>query len=375
MAVIGNGASGIQLVPNIQKQVAHLDHYARNKTWIAPSWGGDSTTVKPIIISKETRESFKDIKVYLKYRKGIEHNFWGIFGGWLKDSHSNNTAREEIMKHMKERLNKNPEVLTNLLPDFPPHCRRLTPGPGYLEAIAEDNVEYIQTHIKRFTETGIETVDGKHREVDAIFAATGANIDAVPPFSIVANGKDIVQLWSEGGDYGFPYSYLGFATPGFPNLLFIQGPNGAGRSGTVPHNAEIQITHFAKILRKVGREGIKTIQPSKKAADDFVQYSDAFWKRTVMSECSSWYNSGKPGSRVHGLWPGSASLVSIVANDPRWEDWEYEYLSDTGNRLLWYFGHGSTKMETDPEHDMTPYLVDPAGIDLKKLHEGWWNVP
>ncbi|GKT91830.1 4-hydroxyacetophenone monooxygenase [Colletotrichum tofieldiae] len=171
----------------------------------------------------------------------------------------------------------------------------------------------------------------------------GANVDVLPPFGITANGKSIAQLWSPDGEYGFPYSYLGYATPGFPNLGFIQGPNGAGRSGTVPHNVEVQATYFAKILRKVGRERIKTMQPSKKAANDFVQYSDAFFKKTVMSECKSWYNTERPGSRIHGLWPGSAALVGLVVNDPRWKDWEYEYLSDTENSLLGYFGNGCTK--------------------------------
>ncbi|RKU46179.1 hypothetical protein DL546_008495 [Coniochaeta pulveracea] len=141
------------------------------------------------------------MNIYLKYRKGVEQNFWRGFDGWLKDSHSNNEARQDLISHITERLVSvdRPGLVNDLVPDFSPHCRRLTPGPGYLEAITADNVDYIQTHIKRFTETGIETVDGKHREVDAIFAATGANVDAVPPFSIKANGRDIAQLWSKDG--------------------------------------------------------------------------------------------------------------------------------------------------------------------------------
>ncbi|KAI0136204.1 hypothetical protein BJ170DRAFT_698949 [Xylariales sp. AK1849] len=376
VAVIGNGASGIQLVANIQKRVARLDHYARNKTWIAASFAGDSTSIEPIPLPPDTKESFKDPKEYVKWRKDLEEKYWREFSSWLRGSEKNDRAREDFIQLMQGRLAKKPELLKNLVPDFSPHCRRLTPGPGYFEAITEDNVEYIQTHIKRFTETGIETVDGKHREVDAVFCATGANVDSIPPFSIIAHGKDLTKLWGEGGEYGFPYSYLGFATPGFPNLLFLHGPNGSGRAGTVPHNVEVQVTLFAKILRKVAREGIKTIQPSKKAVDDFVQYSDAFWKTTVLSEnCSSWYNGGKPGARIHGLWPGSAALVTIVSRNPRWEDWEYEYLSDTGNRLAWYFGNGSTRMEADLGYDITSYLKDPADIDLRDLHESWWNVP
>ncbi|KAH8658258.1 hypothetical protein BX600DRAFT_416039 [Xylariales sp. PMI_506] len=376
VAVIGNGASGIQLVANIQQRVGRLDHYARNKTWIAASFAGDSTSIKPIPIPEEVQESFKDPKEYLKWRKEAEEKYWREFTSWLKGSEKNTKSREDFIALMESRLAKKPELLKNMIPDFSPHCRRLTPGPGYFEALTEDNVEYIQTHIKRFTETGIETVDGKHREVDAIFCATGANVSGIPPFSIIANGKDLTKEWGPDGEYGFPYTYLGTATPGFPNLFFIHGPNGSGRSGTVPYNSEIQATHYATILRKVAREGIKSIQPSKKAADDFIQYADAFFKTTVLSEnCSSWYNGGKPGARVHALFPGSASLVSTLLRNPRWEDYQYEYLSETGNHLAWYFGRGSTKMEADLDYDITQYLQDPADIDLRDIHEGWWRLP
>ncbi|KAI0181412.1 FAD/NAD(P)-binding domain-containing protein [Hypoxylon sp. FL1284] len=376
VAVIGNGASGIQLVSNIQKRVQHLDHYARNKTWVATSFAGDDTSITPIPISPELRESFKDPKEYVKFRKQLEDKYWRGFGGWLKGSESNDKARENFIEIVKKRLAKKPELFENIIPDFSPHCRRITPGPGYFEAITEDNVDYIQTPIKRFTETGIETTDGKHREVDAIFCATGANVDQVPPFSIWAHGKDLSQLWRQDGEYGFPYTYWGVATPGFPNLGFIYGPHGSGRSGTVPHSMEVQIAFYAQLLRKVGREGIRTVQPSRAAADDFVQYSDAFFATTVLSEnCSSWYNGGRPGSRIHGLWPGSSAQQTVVYRHPRWEDWDYEYLSDSGNRFAWYFGAGCTRKEGDADANVTPYIRDPASIDLRDLHESWWDLP
>lgn len=376
IAVIGNGASGIQLVSNLQKRVDHLDVYARNKTWISASFAGDETSIEPIPISKELQESFEDPAKYLEFRKEMESKYWRGIESLFRGSELNEQARENFIKITKERLAKKPELLEKIIPDFSPNCRRLTPGPGYLEAITEDHVEYIQTPIKRFTETGIETEDGRHREVDAIFCATGANVDQVPPFSIWAGDRDLAALWRADGEHGFPYTYLGVATPGFPNLGFVLGTHGGGRGGTVPHNVEVQLSFFARLLRKVGREGIKTIQPSKKAADEFVDYSDAYFGKTVLSDnCSSWYNSGRPGSRIHGLWPGSGSHLTLILREPRWEDWEYEYLSETGNRFLWYFGKGYTKKELDPQSDMTPYLQEPSKIDLRDLHESWWNLP
>jgi cation diffusion facilitator CzcD-associated flavoprotein CzcO len=152
-------------------------------------------------------------------------------------------------------LTDKPELLDSLVPDFSPHCRRLTPGPGYLEALSKENVSFIQTPIKRFTKDGIETVDGVHRPVDAVICSTGANVDYAVPFPIVSGDVNLALAWKPDGKFGFPYSYLGIATPGFPNLLFIHGPNASGHSGTLPHSVENQVTYIARVLRKVSGEG------------------------------------------------------------------------------------------------------------------------
>ncbi|KAF2399339.1 FAD/NAD(P)-binding domain-containing protein [Trichodelitschia bisporula] len=363
VAVIGNGASGIQLVPNLQPIVSRLDHYARNKTWIAGSWAGDERTFEPQYYSEEQRESFKDPATYLAFRKELEDKYWRRFAALFRGSGENAGAREHFTQLMRERSGGK---LDDLIPDFSPNCRRPTPGPRYLESLTEPNVDYIRTPIARFTATGIETVDGKHREVDAIICATGANIDMAPPFPIRARRTDLKEAWKD-----FPHTYMGLATPGFPNLLFIHGPHGTGASGTVPQSVEVQLTYFAKLLRKASREGVKTIEPSQKATDEFAAYNDAFFARTVLSDpCSSWYNGGKTGGRVHGLFPGSAAHVTAVRREPRWEDWEYTYLE--ANRFAWYFGNGWSRREQDPDADMTPYL---AGGDLRDLHESWWSLP
>jgi cation diffusion facilitator CzcD-associated flavoprotein CzcO len=376
VAVIGNGASGIQLVANIQKTVTRLDHYVRTKTWIAASWTGDERKLEAQPISEEIKRSFQDPKAYLAFRKELEEKHWRRFGAFLRETGDNDKLRQQFTAIMEKRLAKKPELLSQLTPDFSPHCRRLTPGPGYLEAVAEDNVDYITTSIQRFTKNGIETTDGVVREVDAVFCATGANRDMVPRFPIVSKGLDLRDVWSQDGKYGFPYTYLGVAVPGFPNLFHLHGPHGTGPSGTVPFSIESQVTHIAKLLRKASRQGIKAMEPKPAATDDFVEYSDAFFASSVLSDnCSSWYNGAKPGGRIHGLWPGSSVHVALVRRDPRWEDWDYEYLSETGNRFLWYFGNGWSKMESDPEADLTAYLKEAGQVDLRELHENWWVCP
>lgn len=276
------------------------------------------------------------------------------------------------MELMRKRLGDKPELLDQLIPDFPPHCRRLTPGPGYLEALTAPNLTFIQTPIERFTEDSIVTADGLHRPVDAVICSTGANTDFAPPFPIVAGDLDLARDWKHDGKFGFPYSYLGVGTPGFPNLAYILGPVPAGASGTVPHSVETQTTYVAKMLRKISSQGIRTITPSKDATDDFVTYCDAFFPRMNLArKCSSWSNGGRPGARIHGHWPGSAAHLTQIRRDPRWEDYEYTY-ERPENRFA-YWGNGWTKRETDHERDITPYLRLPDQ-DLRDLHERWWDL-
>lgn len=242
-----------------------------------------------------------------------------------------------------------------------------------MEALTKPNLEFIQAPIKEFTETGITTIDGINRPVEAVICSTGANTHFAPPFPIVAGEYDISRDWKPHGAFGFPYTYLGTATPHFPNLAFLLGPHPAGPSGTVPHAVETQATYIAKMLRKISTQGIRTMTPSVQAADDFVEYCDAFFPRTNLArKCSSWSNGNRPGARIHGHWPGSAAHLTFVRRDPRWEDFEYTYLRPE-NRFA-YFGNGWTKKEAVPERDMTPYLKLAEENDLRDIHERWWDM-
>ncbi|CZR68740.1 related to monooxigenase [Phialocephala subalpina] len=371
VAVIGNGASGLQVVPNIQKVVKHLDHYARSKTWIAGSFGGEGPgrRLEPNYYDPELLKSFaENPDTYLKFRKDLEGKFYQNFGNVFKDGEKIEKLKQEFKELMTSRLVKKPELLDLIVPDFSPNCRRLTPGPGYLEALTEENVSFITDPISHFTEEGIVTKDGVERKVEAVICCTGANIDMRPPFPIVAHGKTLYDAWTPS-----PITYLGLATPSFPNLLFLQGPNSVGPGGTVPNQMETQITYVAKLLRKVLSQQIRTFSPSPAATSDFLEYADAFFPKTVFSEnCSSWANGGIPGGRVHGHWPGSATHANLVRRDPRWEDWEWGYKNGSGNRFAW-LGNGWTKGEKDGGVDLTPYLKLPRDVDLRRYHEEWFE--
>lgn len=74
---------------------------------------------------------------------------------------------------MKERLAAKPEIYESMKPDYPVVCRRISPGPRYLEALVQDNVQFIPKGVKSVTETGIIDDDDVQRDIDVIICATG----------------------------------------------------------------------------------------------------------------------------------------------------------------------------------------------------------
>ncbi|KAK2769601.1 flavin-binding monooxygenase [Colletotrichum kahawae] len=379
IAVIGNGASGLQVLPQLQKVASRIDHYARNKTWVAAPIGGEDLAD---FVADNIEDARTNPEKYLRFRKSLEAKLFSRFGGIFKDGPQNAAAEESIRKLMKARLSGSDELAEEIIPNFSVGCRRLTPGPGYLEALTADNVTYIRDQIAEFTETGIRTLDGLTREVDAIICSTGHDITFSTQFPVLCNGIDLQKAWRPGGKPGFPDTYLGMLAPEVPNFLTVLGPNATGPAGTLCHAVENQLTYVAKLLRKAATQGIRSMAPTNEATRDFRAYTEAFFPRTVMSEsCSSWYNGGIKGGRIHGLWPGSAAHVDLVRKDPRWEDFSYTYNNPQGNRFGW-LGNGWTKKdvaatngEAPSDVDLTPWLEKEAfsgNVDLRSYHERWW---
>ena len=137
-------------------------------------------------------------------------------------------TQEAFLQNMKRRLANKPELIGELIPTFPPACRRLTPGPGYLEALTDDKVDIVTSSIVKVDETGIVTADGQHRPVDMIVCATGFDTSCTPRFTIKGRGgMTLAERWKET-----PETYLSIATDGFPNYFICLGPTRAWARAT-----------------------------------------------------------------------------------------------------------------------------------------------
>ena len=257
---------------------------------------------------------------------------------------------------MKTKLAKKPEIFESLVPTWLPGCRRLTPGPGYLEALVEDNVNFITDKIVKVTEKGIITADGQEREVDAIVCATGFDTSHTPRYPTIGrNGISLADHWKEA-----PTAYMSLATHNFPNLFIVGGPNSATGGGSLLIIFESVISYIVKCIQKMQREKLKAMEISTAAEKAWIDYCDAYFPGTVhVSTCRSWYKGGKENGRVVGLWPGSSNHANRALKHPRWEDWVYT-LRDPSDGLLGWLGDGWT--EADRNGGDTSAYLDEADI-------------
>lgn len=274
-----------------------------------------------------------------------------VHGITFRGSEIQEGAFREFKDMMRKRLAKKPEIVDALTPSFAVGCRRLTPGPGYLEALVEDNVEFVSEKIASITPKGIALESGRLVELDALVCATGFNTSAPPPFNV--RGKQGVSLQDKFTPY--PETYLSMAVDGFPNFFMMLGPNSAIGSGSLTIMIEAEGDYIIKCIRKIQKEDYVSMMPHRSRVEDFSEYCNEYFKKTVyMDECNSWYRSeGGQGDRITGLWPGSTLHCLETLRAPRWEDYEYE--SHEENRLKW-LGNGWSAIQTEGERDKAWYI-------------------
>ncbi|KAL2827505.1 hypothetical protein BJY01DRAFT_241134 [Aspergillus pseudoustus] len=312
VAVIGNGSSGIQIVPGMLPKVTHLDHYIRGKTWLAPTFAREQ-------IDKRNSE-LENCE--------IEKELQSAHSATLVGTPEQIGTKAFFTENMKRRLQRKPELADDLMPAFPPICRRLTPGPGYLEALTDDKVDVISSPIVKIVEDGVVTADGKHHPTDVVVCATGFDTTFTPRFPITGeNGLSLAKRWEET-----PENYLSLAVDGFPNYFICLGPNAALGEGNLLLLIEKEIDYVTFCLQKMQRDNIRAMRVRKEAVKRFRRHCDQYFSRTVFSlECRSWYKGGSLNGRITALWPGSSLHAMKALAHPRWEDYTYEYVNDNPN--------------------------------------------
>lgn len=256
VAIIGNGSSAIQILPQMQSSAAHITTYVRSATWIASNFAAEFTPDgKNFRYSEAQKREFReDPDALFRLRKTVEHGFNKQFLTFLRDSPEQATAYHGFKEAMEERLGNDPSLCAKLIPSWQVGCRRITPGDGYLEALQEPNVSVEFRPIEEVTENGIRVCGSTEtEEFDIIVCATGFDTTFSPSWELA--GKDGIRLadqWRER-----PEAYFGICASNMPNYFIFNGPNCPVGHGSLLAAMDATADWVLRWCRKIAREDIK----------------------------------------------------------------------------------------------------------------------
>ena len=280
VAVIGTGATSMQLVPAIADRVASVTVFQRTAQWARPVEGYSDP------ITEGARWLLAHLPFYVQwYRFNM---FWRYGDGLLpflrKDpawphpdravNKGNDRHREELTDFILSELKDRPDLIEKCLPTYPPYGKRILLDSGWFKTLTRPNVELVSDGIDRFTRDGILTVDGKERPFDVIVIATGFKVTEMAA-RLDITGRGSVNLRDKWvGDN--PTAYLGLTVPDFPNLFCMLGPNsGPAHGGSVIFQSECQSRYISACLVEMIERGIAAIDVQQEVHDDYVRKVDA----------------------------------------------------------------------------------------------------
>lgn len=293
VAVIGTGASAIQLVPALARVVKQLTVLQRTPAWVLPRHDGPIAPAwRWLYRLAPWLMTLRRARLYARLEsRAVGFTKWPVLlraAEWLG------------RRHLRAQV-KDPKLQDRLTPRYAAGCKRILLADDYYPAFNRPNVTLESGAVREVTERGVVTADGREVACDALAWCTGFEVTA-PLKHLRVHGRGGLELgaaWQQG-----MHAYRGTTIPGFPNLFMFTGPNtGLGHNSMV-HIIESQVQFVLAHLRALDAAG-KTVIEVTESADR--AWNDALARRlprTVWaSGCASWYLD-EHGRNVT-LWPGS----------------------------------------------------------------------
>ncbi|GAB3694078.1 flavin-containing monooxygenase [Saccharopolyspora tripterygii] len=354
VGVVGTGSTGIQAIPVIAEQAAHLTVFQRTPNFSVPARNApldeefqarvraeydeiralqrETSNGHPFQISPRnavdcTAEERRQVYEAAWERGGLR--FRAAFNDLLSSQDANDTAAEFIRGKIRETV-RDPEVAERLLPrDHPFAAKRPPIDTGYFETYNREDVTLVdlrETPIVEVTRGGLRTTGGEHL-LDALVFATGFDAMTGPLLGIDVRGPGgtLAEKWRDG-----PRSYLGLQVAGFPNLFTITGPGSPSVLTNMPTSIEQHVDWIARCLEHLRQNGFHRIEATEEAERDWGREVQEAADRTLLPKAeSSWYlGANVPGKpRVFMPYAGGLAHYASLCDQAATNDYEGFHLT------------------------------------------------
>jgi len=295
VAVVGSGASAVQIVPELARRAAHLTVFQRTPPYVLPR--ADRTIGPGMRALHRTLPVTGALRRWWLYRTYEARHM--LFRG-------RPVAVKQAMKLWRRTLEKSitdPALRTALTPPYRIGCKRILSSSDWYPTLARDHVTTIASGLDRIEGNRLIAANGQTAEVDVLIWATGFRVtDALRGAKITGTGgRSLARRWVRRIE-----AHLGLAVSGFPNLFFLLGPHSGLGHNSVLLMIEAQAEHIGRLLDEMRRNALFAVDPDPEAQQAFETEMDSRLKATVWQAggCESWYQDGR--GRNTTLWPGTA---------------------------------------------------------------------
>jgi 4-hydroxyacetophenone monooxygenase len=310
VAVIGTGASAVQLLPDLAERAGATTVFQRTPPWLIPTPGYLGR------VDPRLRWLLARVPGYQSW-----YRFWLLRGlsdallpyatvdpdwpgGGATVSRANDRIRQVLLDHLEREFADRPDLLRHVVPGYPPFAKRAVRDDGaWARTLARPDVELVTTAIAEITGDGVRTADGRLHHADVLVWGTGFHASRfLHPMRVRGrDGIDLHETWA-----GEPSAHLGMTVPGFPNLFLLYGPNtNIVVNGSAVFFTECQVTHLLACLRLMVQRGGAPVEPSPAAHDAFRARVDALNAQRAWGAggTRSWYRTAS--GRVSQNWPST----------------------------------------------------------------------
>ena len=295
VAVIGTGASAVQIVPELAPRVRKLFVFQRTPAWVIPRAGG--------AIREPLRRWFRRIpSLSWLFRIFL---FWMLeirVSAFLRDTRMRRQGKELALRHLEKQIT-DPKLRAQLTPDYEFGCKRVLLSNDFYPALMRANVELVTSGIREIRQHSIVTVDGTERKADALIFATGFRVtELLKGTRIVGrNGIELQEAWRNRVN-----AYLGLTVSGFPNFFMLLGPNTGLGHNSVVLMIEAQVKYVIRCLQLMRRRDQNVMDVRPESQRDFLDNLRKKLAGTVWEAggCRSWYQDPRTGESP-AVWPGS----------------------------------------------------------------------
>ncbi len=319
VAVIGNGPSAAQFIPEVAKVADHLTVFQRSPCHVVPRNDKEYGAIAKFLLAfPAVRRAYRGLLYY-----AIEKNFT-VFNEiknarlLIKLFNLPGDLTKIIADHFDEQV-KDPALREILKPDYPVGCKRVVISDEYLPALQRENVTVEVSGIEKITKTGIQTKDGHLHEFDSIVYGTGfASTEFLAPLDVSGTqGTDLNKAWKDGAE-----AYLGITMPNFPNFFMLYGPNTNLGHNSIIFMIECQVTYVLSCLEKMEAQNATSMDLKPSAMAEFADFLKARMDTSVfVKECDSWYKN--ESGKVTNNWPEFTYVYQDATQAAKEEDYEF----------------------------------------------------